>query len=336
VGAQACREGYRTLYFYAPKFFRALETARADGSLLPLLKKLARAPLIVVDDLGIASVPGNYIASSWRCSTTAKARAPPSSPASPGQPVARGHRRSHRGRCHPGPVGPQRLPDRNSKANPCAKEKPLLRKMNIKVRASKARLFGRAGESVTRGDRREREREFDRSFRRSPPARIDGAVCLGLTADRRPSVRLRRAQKAWPNLDSCRTPFMTPPARRFARQLSDRPGIVSDMDWNRCPLSSEYAVGSATMSRPPHMPRMSSSQLPKTTATGQFVSCCRPIAVYFALGVWPLNGAFPNKDRNRARRNLQDRLPHAAHFWGDYVGHAANVGVWQAPGRFQS
>jgi len=58
LGAQACRDGHRTLYFYAPKFFRALETARADGSLLPLLKKLARAPLIVVDDLGIASVPG--------------------------------------------------------------------------------------------------------------------------------------------------------------------------------------------------------------------------------------------------------------------------------------
>ena len=58
VGAQACREGYRTLYFYAPKFFRALETARADGSLLLLLKKLARAPLVIVDDLGIASVPG--------------------------------------------------------------------------------------------------------------------------------------------------------------------------------------------------------------------------------------------------------------------------------------
>jgi DNA replication protein DnaC len=53
VGAQACREGYGTLYYYAPKFFRALETARADGSLLPLLKKLARAPLILVDDLGL-------------------------------------------------------------------------------------------------------------------------------------------------------------------------------------------------------------------------------------------------------------------------------------------
>ena len=58
VGAQACREGYGTLYYYAPKFFRALETARADGSLLPLLKKLARAPLILVDDLGLVSVPG--------------------------------------------------------------------------------------------------------------------------------------------------------------------------------------------------------------------------------------------------------------------------------------
>src|ERR1039457_3345098 len=58
VGAQTCREGYRTLYFYAPKFFRALESARADGSLFQWLKKLARAPLLIIDDLGIASVPG--------------------------------------------------------------------------------------------------------------------------------------------------------------------------------------------------------------------------------------------------------------------------------------
>ena len=58
VGHQACRDGAGTHYFYAPKFFRTLETARADGSLLPLLKKLARAPLIIVDDLGIVSVPG--------------------------------------------------------------------------------------------------------------------------------------------------------------------------------------------------------------------------------------------------------------------------------------
>ncbi len=58
LGTQACREGYRTLYFYAPKFFRALESARADGSLPAWLKKLARAPLVILDDLGIGSVPG--------------------------------------------------------------------------------------------------------------------------------------------------------------------------------------------------------------------------------------------------------------------------------------
>jgi len=58
LGAQACREGYATLYFYAPKFFRALESARADGSLFQWLKKLARAPLLIIDDLGLASVTG--------------------------------------------------------------------------------------------------------------------------------------------------------------------------------------------------------------------------------------------------------------------------------------
>jgi DNA replication protein DnaC len=58
VGTQACREGYSTLYFYAPKFFRTLESARADGSLMSWLKRLARAPLIIIDDLGIASVTG--------------------------------------------------------------------------------------------------------------------------------------------------------------------------------------------------------------------------------------------------------------------------------------
>lgn len=58
LGHQACRDGHRTLYFYAPKFFRALETARADGSLFQFFKKLARRPLIVIDDLGISSVSG--------------------------------------------------------------------------------------------------------------------------------------------------------------------------------------------------------------------------------------------------------------------------------------
>jgi len=58
LGHQACRDGHRTRYFYAPKFFRGLETARADGSLFAFFKKLARTPLIVIDDLGISSVSG--------------------------------------------------------------------------------------------------------------------------------------------------------------------------------------------------------------------------------------------------------------------------------------
>lgn len=58
LGHAACRDGHRTIYYYAPKLFRALQAAQADGSLLPLLKRMARAPLLIIDDLGIASVAG--------------------------------------------------------------------------------------------------------------------------------------------------------------------------------------------------------------------------------------------------------------------------------------
>ena len=37
-GVQACRDGFRTAYFTAPKLFRALQQAHADGSLTKLLK----------------------------------------------------------------------------------------------------------------------------------------------------------------------------------------------------------------------------------------------------------------------------------------------------------
>lgn len=55
---QACRDGHRVGYYYAPKLFRELQNAQADGSLLKLLKKLARAALIVIDDFGLAAVTG--------------------------------------------------------------------------------------------------------------------------------------------------------------------------------------------------------------------------------------------------------------------------------------
>lgn len=53
LGHQACRDGFGTLYFRAPKLFRALQTSQADGSLLKLLKGLARTPLLIIDDLGL-------------------------------------------------------------------------------------------------------------------------------------------------------------------------------------------------------------------------------------------------------------------------------------------
>jgi len=90
--------------------------------------------------------------------------------------------------------------------------------MKIKVWQSEARLFGRAGESVTRSDRRERELEFESSF---PP----------LTARpnrRREDVRGLATQSSplggAPNqhgndgktLTPVGHPFMTPSERRFA------------------------------------------------------------------------------------------------------------------------
>ena len=58
LGYQACRDGHSTFYYPAPKFFRSIQTAQADGSLPTLLKKLQRAALIVIDDFGVGNNPG--------------------------------------------------------------------------------------------------------------------------------------------------------------------------------------------------------------------------------------------------------------------------------------
>ncbi len=61
LGHQACRDGHRMNYFYAPKLFRDLQAAQADGSLQKRLKQLARTALIVIDDLGLAAAsPKQY------------------------------------------------------------------------------------------------------------------------------------------------------------------------------------------------------------------------------------------------------------------------------------
>ena len=58
LGHQACRDGHRVCYYYAPKLFRELQNAQADGSLMKLLKKLARSALLLIDDFGVAAVAG--------------------------------------------------------------------------------------------------------------------------------------------------------------------------------------------------------------------------------------------------------------------------------------
>ncbi len=61
LGVQACRNGLRTIYYSAPKLFRALQLAQADGSLTKLLKTMQKARLLIIDDLGVAAVgPKQY------------------------------------------------------------------------------------------------------------------------------------------------------------------------------------------------------------------------------------------------------------------------------------
>lgn len=56
LAQKACREGYRVLYFYGTKLFREAATATADGSLPKLLKKVAKAQLLVIDDWGLSKL----------------------------------------------------------------------------------------------------------------------------------------------------------------------------------------------------------------------------------------------------------------------------------------
>jgi len=54
LGHQACRDGHRTLYYHAPKLFRDLQMAQADGTLARRLKQWSRITLLIIDDLGLA------------------------------------------------------------------------------------------------------------------------------------------------------------------------------------------------------------------------------------------------------------------------------------------
>ncbi len=50
---QACRQGYRALYWRVSRLFHALVLARADGTYARLLARLARVDVLVLDDLAL-------------------------------------------------------------------------------------------------------------------------------------------------------------------------------------------------------------------------------------------------------------------------------------------
>jgi len=90
--------------------------------------------------------------------------------------------------------------------------------MKIKVRLSQARLFGRASESVTRGDRRERELEFESPFpplTAHPNRRREGTS--GLTTQSSPlGGAPNQPGNGGKTLTPIGHPFMNPSERRFA------------------------------------------------------------------------------------------------------------------------
>jgi DNA replication protein DnaC len=53
---RACREGYSALYARLPRLFHALQIARADGSYIKELARLAKADVLVLDDLGLSPI----------------------------------------------------------------------------------------------------------------------------------------------------------------------------------------------------------------------------------------------------------------------------------------
>ena len=56
LAQQACRKGHSAIYRRASRLFDELGLARADGSYVRLLAKLARVDVLVIDDWGLAPV----------------------------------------------------------------------------------------------------------------------------------------------------------------------------------------------------------------------------------------------------------------------------------------
>jgi DNA replication protein DnaC len=57
LGQNACRQGFTVLYLWLPKVGSLFSKARADGSLASMIKKIAKARLLILDDWGLVPLP---------------------------------------------------------------------------------------------------------------------------------------------------------------------------------------------------------------------------------------------------------------------------------------
>lgn len=55
-GNHLCRSGFQTAYFRVPKLAIQLVQARADGSYLKLLRRISKAKVLILDDLGLGKL----------------------------------------------------------------------------------------------------------------------------------------------------------------------------------------------------------------------------------------------------------------------------------------
>jgi DNA replication protein DnaC len=53
---QACRQGLSARYWRVPRLFEEIRTSHGDGSYLKLLKRLAKTPVLVLDDWGLITL----------------------------------------------------------------------------------------------------------------------------------------------------------------------------------------------------------------------------------------------------------------------------------------
>ena len=53
---QACRQGLPARYWRVPRLFEEIRTSHGDGSYLKLLKRLAKTPVLILDDWGLIAL----------------------------------------------------------------------------------------------------------------------------------------------------------------------------------------------------------------------------------------------------------------------------------------